>query len=268
MSRAQVIRTVKVRCPRCGAEIPLELTPNIIEEAKANPLGLAGVAYPHLDHVLIVYFDRNGEERGVRVFLTLQAPEKGLYEILLSKDDLKGLRNISGFRVESRKLNIRISSFTTATTAALKISGRDTIVEVDFQRDFSYQILRGWLEILLDVLENSYSSAPLDYVNTFRILDIMLEEKPFAYAKQVFWLVANGSTITIRPRLPEALLLKKYRPTLVYEKYSGAFISKVIEKNEMKVSEALGEDNPQVLFVNAEALLSLYRRGVLDLVIE
>lgn len=267
MSKVEIIRTVKLRCPRCGTEVSLQITPDIVEEALSNPLGLAGVAYPHGDHVLVAYFDRNGGERGVRVFSTLQTPDKGVFEVSLLGDELRGLRNISGFSVLSKKLNMKMS-FLSQSSTTLKVSGRDTVVEVDFRRDFGYQILRGWLEILLDVFENSYSTDPSDYINTIRIFDIMLEEKPFAYAKQVFWLVANASTITSKVRLPEAILLKKYRPTIIFEKYNGEFVSRVVDSNEIRVSEALGKDNPQILFSNAEALLSLYRRGVIDLVIE
>jgi len=268
MSEVSAVRIVKTRCPRCGEVFPVTLTTELLEEAKSNPLGLVGVALPHSDHVLVAYFDRNGAERGTRVFAALQAPEKGLYEVRVPLGDVKGLRNIAGFVIESRKLNLKLVYSTRSISTSIKVSAPDTCLEVDFQRDVSYSHVRAWLELLVDVLENSYSTLPLDYINTLRIFDVMVEEQPFTYAKQVFWLVANASTITIKPRLPESLLVKKYRPTILYEKYNGNFVSRVIESGGLKVSDILGSEAPQVLFSYAETVLSLYRRGVIDLVIE
>ncbi|MEZ0346695.1 MAG: hypothetical protein ABWK01_09105 [Infirmifilum sp.] len=268
MGTAQIIKVAKVTCPRCGSQFSIELTPEILAEVESNPLGLAGVALPHGDHVLVVYFDRNGGERGVRVFSLLQKQEKGFYEVKMERESLKGMRNISGFLIELRKLNLRLIYLQESTPITVRLSGRDIGLELTFQKDFSYQKVRGWLELLLDVFEGSYSASPSDYVNTLRILDVMLEENPFAYAKQVFWLVSNASTITIKSRLPESHLLKKYRPTILYEKYNGLFITRVVDSNGIKVSELLTETNPQILFSYSEAILSLYRRGVVDLVIE
>ncbi len=268
MIKAEIVRIAKIKCPRCGSEFPVNISTNVLEEAKVNPLGLAGVAVPHSDHVLVAYFDRNGDERGVRVFSILQAPEKGVFEVNIPEGDVKGLRNIAGFIIESRKLNLRLKYSARTTSTAIKVSALDTTLEVDFQRDISYHHVKAWLELLVDVFENSYSTLPADYVNAVRVFDIMVEEKPFTYAKQIFWLIANASTITIRPRLPESLLIKKYRPTILYEKYNGGFVSRAVDSVGLRVSEVLGTEMPQILYSYAETLLSLYRRGVIDLVIE
>jgi len=57
---------VSVRCPRCGGRVLVSVEPRVVEEARASPAGLAAVAVPHGDHALLVYFDADGRERGVR----------------------------------------------------------------------------------------------------------------------------------------------------------------------------------------------------------
>jgi len=67
-------RLARVKCPRCGGEVLVSVGPRVVEEAKASPTGLAVVAVPHGDHALLIHFDANGHERGVRVAILAQVP--------------------------------------------------------------------------------------------------------------------------------------------------------------------------------------------------
>ena len=262
------VRILKVRCPACGSEQAIQVTPEVLKEAEQNPLGLAGLAFPHGDHVLVVYLDRLGGERGARVFKLFQQPAaRGLVEVRVPPSELQGLRNIGGFWAELGRLGVRLSS--TASTSAVSLRARkgETTLELELNRDIGYQTARPWLEMLLEAFDTSYSSELRDYVNAVKALDLLLEEKPFEYARQVLWLLSNASVITIRLRMPEARLIRELRPTLLFERYDGGFVLKVLESSGSTVGELLSGVLPQVLFASAEAILALHRRGAIDLVV-
>ncbi|ABL77489.1 hypothetical protein [Thermofilum pendens] len=267
MSKLGVQRVFRARCPACSQVEVVEVNDKLLEEAQNNPLGLAGVAFQHETHVFIVYVDRNGGERGTRVFPLLQARGKGLYEVKVQPELLRGLRNIGGFTIESRRLNYRVTGYFEPPSSSIKVYKGETSLEVDFRRDVSYQTTKAWMELLAEALDSSYSYSPTDYVNAVRLLDVLIEEKPFEYIKQVFWLITNASNITVKVRPSEAMLLRKYRPSIIFEKYNGGFVNRVLEAPSVKVSDILGLENPQIMFSYVEALLSLQRRGVIDLVI-
>uniref|UniRef100_A0A7J3X568 Uncharacterized protein n=2 Tax=Thermofilum pendens TaxID=2269 RepID=A0A7J3X568_THEPE len=262
------IKVLKVRCPACDSEHIIQVTPEVLREADQNPLGLTGLAFPHGDHVLVVYVDRLGGERGTRVFRLFQQPAaRGFAEVRVPPSELQGLRNIGGFWVELGRLGVRVGTEPSASAVSLKAKKGATTLELDFNRDIGYQTARLWLEMLLDAFDTSYSSELRDYVNAVKALDLLLEEKPFEYARQVLWLLSNASTITIRLRMPEARLLREVRPSLFFERYDGGFVLKVLESSGSTVGELLSGALPQVLFSSAEAILALHRRGVIDLVV-
>jgi len=57
----------KVKCPRCGKDLEFPLTPDIIKQATEMRDGMARVAIPHEDHVLIIQVDRWGTVRNTVV---------------------------------------------------------------------------------------------------------------------------------------------------------------------------------------------------------
>ncbi|MEM0377586.1 MAG: hypothetical protein QXI90_07435, partial [Thermofilum sp.] len=262
------LKVLKVRCPQCGTEFTLDVTTAVLNEASQSPMGLAGVALPHGDHVLVVYVDSSGGERGLRVFKSFQMPAaRQMTEVLVPSDALKGLRNIGGFTIELGKLGLRLTS--PAGRAALLLKGRkgDTSIELELVRNLDYQAARPWLEMLLEVIDTSYSIEVADYVNSLRVLDVLLEERPFVYARQVLWLVANSSIVKTRLRMPEAQLVRTLKPSAIFERYGGGFVSRVLESGEARLRELLTAESPQLLLSSAEAILALYRRGAVDLVV-
>ena len=263
------MRVLKVRCPSCGDTFTLEVRPELLAEAAASPIGLAGLAVPHGDHVMVVYVDSSGGERGVRVFKSLLVGVgKGLADLTVPPTLLAGLRNIGGFVAELGKLGIRLRASSGAAAVTLRARKGGTSLELEFTSDVSYQAAKPWLELFLDVVDTSYSNEPLDYVNAVRVLDLLLEEKPFTYARQILWLLTNSSTITVRMRAPEMRLVRELRPSLLFERYNGNFIARVLESGGLRLSDLLASENPQLLLSSAEAVLALYRRGVVDLVVE
>jgi truncated hemoglobin YjbI len=268
MSKQGMVRVFKIRCPACNIVETVEVNDKILIDAQSNPLGLAGVAFPHDNHVLIVYIDRNGEERGTRVFSLLQPVAKGFYQVKVPDEWLRGLRNIAGFTVESKRINYRISGYLRQPSSSIKVYKGETTLEVDFARDISYQQARSWLELLAEALDTSFSFNQADYVNAIRLLDVLIEEKPFEYIKQVFWLITNASNITVKVHEREAMLARKYRPMILFDKHNGGFINRVMEVSNTKVSQLLGLENPQIIYSYIEALLSLQRRKIIDLVVE
>uniref|UniRef100_A0A7C3SLH1 Uncharacterized protein n=1 Tax=Thermofilum pendens TaxID=2269 RepID=A0A7C3SLH1_THEPE len=262
------VKVLKARCPVCGREHAIQVTHEILREAEQNPLGLAGLAFPHEDHVLVVYLDRLGGERGTRAFRLLEQPvARGFTEVRVPPTELQGLRNIEGFWVELGRLGVRVSSESSVSAISLKARRGETTLELNLSRDIGYQTAKPWLELLLEAFDTSYSSELRDYVNAVKALDLLLEEKPFEYARQVLWLLSNASTIAIRLRIPEVHLLKEIRPSLFFERYDGDFVLKVLESGGSTVGKLLSGVLPQVLFSSAETILSLHRRGVIDLVI-
>jgi hypothetical protein len=268
MSKLGVVRAFKIKCPSCNSIETVEVDEKVLYEAQSNPLGLAGIAFSHEDHVLIVYIDRNGGERGTRIFPLLQPTAKGFYQATVPTEWLRGLRNISGFTVESRRINYRITGYLKPSTSSIKVRKGETSLEIDFTRDISYHSAKSWMELLVEALDSSFSTNQADYINAIRLLDVLVEEQPFEYVKQVFWLITNASNISVKVRERESLLARKYRPMIIYEKYDGGFINKVLEASRIKVSQLVGLENPQVIYSYIEALLSLQRRRVIDLVIE
>lgn len=262
------LRILRVRCPQCGAEFTLDVTAALLSEAAQSPMGLAGVALPHGDHVLVVYVDSSGGERGARVFRSFQlTATKQMSEVLVPSEALRGLRNIGGFTVELGKLGVKLVH--TAGRATLLVRGKrgDTSIELELVRSLDYQAVKPWLEMLVEVVDTSYSVETADYVNSLKVLDLLLEERPFVYARQVLWLIANSSIIKTRLRMPEAQLVKMLKPSTIFERYGGGFVARVLDSGEARLRELLMTESPQLLLSSAEAVLSLYRRGIIDLVV-
>lgn len=263
------INLLKIRCPRCGRESVVQVDEKILEEARSNPLGLAGVVETHDDHAIVVYIDRNGNERGIRIYSLLKkGVTKPYSEFAIPSQELEKMRNISGFIIYLKKLSIVIKGYTDSIRESYKAVKDNTVLEIDFKEDLPYKTIKHWTQLVVEAMNTSYSDNPKDYLNAIKILDVMLEERPFIYASKVFWLVTNASILTMKTKLPEKLLLKKYRPSIIYEMYEAPFINQVIELPQERVDVLIDTGNPQIMFSRAEALLSLYRRGIIDLVME
>jgi len=56
----------KVKCPKCGREILVDINENVLKEARESPSGVTALTFPHSDHMTIVYIDINGDIRGVQ----------------------------------------------------------------------------------------------------------------------------------------------------------------------------------------------------------
>lgn len=72
---ARAVRALKLKCPQCGRESAIQVGEDTLAAAAASQTGLVGVADYHGDHVLVVYVDSEGRDRGVRVFRALQRGE-------------------------------------------------------------------------------------------------------------------------------------------------------------------------------------------------
>jgi len=66
----------RVRCPRCGRDLEFPLTPDVIRQAREAPDGLARVALPHDNHVLVVQIDQFGVVRNKAASLLVQRAEE------------------------------------------------------------------------------------------------------------------------------------------------------------------------------------------------
>lgn len=263
------LNILKVKCPKCGRESIIQVDETIIEEARSNPLGMAGVVEIHGDHALIIYIDRNGNERGMRIYSLLKKDVTKHYtEFTISPKELEKMRNVAGFILHLKKLGIMIKGYTGPMHDSYKAAKENAVLEIDFKEDIPYKTIKHWTQMVVEAINTSYSDNPKDYLNAIKILDVMLEERPFIYANKVFWLVTNASTLTMKTKLPEKLLLKNYRPSIIYERYEVPFINHIIELPQEKVDVLINTENPQIMFSRAEAVLSLYRRGIIDVVIE
>ena len=263
------VNIIRTKCPKCRRESIVSVDESLLQEALQNPLGMVGVVEIHGDHALVIYIDRNGHERGKRIYPLLKTAERGPYtEYKISADELARLKNISGFALDLKRLHILIKGYVQDLKDSYKISSENAVLEIDFNEELSYKVIKHWTKLVFDAINTSYSDNPNDYLNAIKILDVVLDEQPFIYANKVFWLITNASTLTMRSRLPEKMLLQKYRPSIIYERYEQQFINHVVSLPQEKVYNLLSGDNPQIMFARAEALLSLYRRGVIDLVVE
>ncbi len=63
---ASPLKLIRVKCPKCGSEVLVNISREVLEEARSSPTGLSAAAIPHGGHVLLVYVDANGHERGTR----------------------------------------------------------------------------------------------------------------------------------------------------------------------------------------------------------
>jgi len=66
----------KVVCPYCGRELEFPLTPDVIKQAFESKDGLARVALPHENHVLIIQVDRWGTIRNRTVSFMVESAEE------------------------------------------------------------------------------------------------------------------------------------------------------------------------------------------------
>lgn len=261
-------KVLKTRCPRCGRDIVVEVNERILMEARNNPLGMAGIVEMHGDHAAVVYVDRNGNERGVRVYPVLAKGAEEYTVFTLPSASLENFYNIGGFSLTLKKLRMMIRAGLQEEGVTLRASKGEAVLELDFKRDFSWSTVKRFTWILVDAVSTSYSENPNDYLNAVKLLDVVLREPQFFYSKDVFWLVTNASTITMKTRLPEAMLFRKYRPSMLFERYDTRFLLRVAETPSEPVSKLLRSDNPHVVYSRADALLAMYKRGIIDLVVE
>ncbi len=263
--RLALRRVLKTRCPRCGKDIVVEIGDEILREARENPLGMAGIVEMHGDHAAVVYIDRNGNERGVRVYSVLAKGGEEYTVFTLPPASLRGFSNIAGFALTLRKLRMKIQADLSEEGVMLHAVRGDAVLDLDFRRDFSWNTVKRLAGVLVDTIDSSYSENPNDYLSAIKILDVILKEPNFLYSKQVFWLVTNASTLSVRTRLPEAMLFRKYRPSMLFERYDAHFLLSVAETPRESVAKLLKSDNPYTVYSRADALLAMYKRGIIDI---
>ncbi len=263
--RLALRRVIKTRCPRCGRDIVVNIGPDILEEARRNPLGMAGVVELHGDHAAVVYIDRNGNERGVRVYSVLARGAEEYTVFTLPPAALEGFTNISGFSLTLKKLKMKIQAMLGEEGVFLHAVKGDAELMLDFKKDFEWGVVKRLAGVLVDTIDTSYSENPNDYLNAIRILDVILKEPNFLYSQEVFWLVTNASTLMVTTRLPEAMLFKKYRPSMLFERYDAHFLAEVADIPRENVAKLLKVGNPYAVYSRADALLAMYKRGIVDI---
>lgn len=100
----------KIKCPRCGGNLTIEITEKALREAENSPSGMTAITIPHGDHQVIVYIDRNAGIRGtnwaviptkpvINMFKEIPIPVENAPDIrALSRDELRFFALCDGVR--------------------------------------------------------------------------------------------------------------------------------------------------------------------------
>ena len=144
MGGKNMYREARIKCTKCLEEVRIPITEEVMERAKASPSGITSVAVDHGNHVVLVYLDSEGKERGTEI----------MDAMVEEKPSRAGLRQIP---IPQKAGDLpRVSALTEEEWRILTLSdGNRTIEEIAFMmkaRRIQVKILverllnRGYLE--------------------------------------------------------------------------------------------------------------------------
>lgn len=251
---ARAVRLLKLSCPQCGRESVIQVGDDALVAAASSPTGLVGVADYHGDHVLVVYVDGEGRDRGVRVFRTLQRGEV----IRVTPTYLSFMTNLSGFRVLSEGWSVEC--FAGTPKALLRVQGGRGALEMEM-KDLSKAVQAiAWGESLLSSVAKVVHPDPSGLLLSILLMDASIPYPPSPFATRMFEIALKARRMVVKVDPGAAELLRTYISRISW--LSPRTIDFALSVNGWRLVDAVIAPDPLTMRERLSALISLERRGV------
>ncbi|RLF04908.1 MAG: hypothetical protein DRK00_05680 [Thermoprotei archaeon] len=253
----RALRVLRVTCPACGELCEVHLDEETLAAARSSPTGLAGVADFHGDHILVLYIDAEGRDRGVRVYRALQRWEV----IRVNPSFLSYMSEIRGFRVSAGSV---VECFQDSPRALIRVSGGDVELEAALRSFERAGPAVAWMEEFLEGLRRGARAADLGtLLLSMLILDSCLALKPLWGAARAFEAVLKSRRLVVRVDRSAAELFKVYADRIRWL-YAGA-LDAVLEMDGWRLIDALAARDAITARERLFSVLALERRGIVRL---
>jgi len=250
----RAVRVLKLRCPECGREAAIQVGEDTLAAAAASPAGLVGVADYHGDHVLVVYVDGEGRDRGVRVFRTLQRGEA----LRVNPSFLSYTGLVAGFRVSSGGWSVEC--FAGSPRALLRVLRNEQALDLEL-RSFEYAArVVEWGGGLLGALERAGLPDLGGLLLSILLLDANATNPPSPFATRLFEIALKARRLTVRVDPSAAELLREYASRV--PGLSPRLVDFALSVNGWRLIDAVAGPDPLTIRERLQALMSLERRGV------
>ncbi|RLE88178.1 MAG: hypothetical protein DRJ67_02845 [Thermoprotei archaeon] len=254
---ARAVRVLRVTCPACGEVCEVQLDEETLAAARSSPTGLAGVADFHGDHILVLYIDADGRDRGVRVYRALQRWEV----IRVNPSFLSYMSEIRGFRVSAGSV---VECFQDSPRAFIKVVGKGVELEAALRSFEHASHAVAWMEEFLEGLRRGAGDADLGtLLLSILVLDSCLPLKPLWGAARAFEAALRSRRLVIRVDEAAAELFRLYAERITWL-YAGA-LDAVLRMDGWRLIDALVARDAITVRERLFSILALERRGVVRL---
>jgi len=262
---------ITVKCPKCGRVDEITLTSKIMSRASESALGLATIMELHVDHAIMVYVDKRGYVKTVRVYPlshTIIEEKKNVIHIPISY--LEKLERIDGFRVYIAQADITIEGFkeeVPSTKILLRGYEGETYVDLLPKEYEKPELKVSWLKALSKAFASVGKRIPIACVwRSIATLDAVLDREAPLYANSVFEVLLLSRSLRIEVNEEEFNLFKSYADSYLSGYPPQVTLGEVLKHRRNTVSELLEGKDPYTVYEYIELLLGLRRRGVVSLV--
>lgn len=254
---ARALRILRVRCPACGEECEVRLDEETLAAAGSSPTGLAGVADFHGDHILVLYVDAEGRERGARVYRAMRRWEV----VRVNPAFLSYMREMEGFKVSAGSV---VECFQDSPRAVVRVSRGGVEMEAALRSLERAGSAVSWMEEFLKGLERGLESADLETVLlSVLVLDSCLALEPLWGAARMFEAILASRRLSIRVDRGAAALFRLYADRLGWLR--AGVLDSVLSMDGWRLVEALAARDALTVRERMFSILALERRGVVRL---
>lgn len=251
---ARAVRALKLKCPQCGADSRVEIREDVLATAASSPTGLVGVADYHGDHVLVVYVDSEGRDRGVRVFRALLRGET----IRVNTAFLSHMNSIAGFRVSSGGWSVEC--FAGNPRALLRVFRDELMLDLEL-KDFGLASkAMEWSGQFLAALQRVGQPDPGGLLLSVLLLDAYMPEQPSLFSRRTFEIVMKSGRLIVRTDRSAAELFRESASRVPW--LSPRFVDFAVSVNGLRLVDAVLGSDPLTIQRRLVMLMSLERRGV------
>jgi hypothetical protein len=254
---ARAVRVLKLKCPECGRETAIQVGEDTLVAAAASPTGLVGVADYHGDHVLVVYVDGEGRERGVRAFRTLQRGEV----LRVNPSFLSYTSLVAGFRASSGGWSVEC--FAGSPRALLRVLRGEHALDLELKSFEHAARVVEWGGALLEAVGRAGQPDLGGLLLSLLLFDAYAASQPSPFAARMFGIALKARRLTVRVDPGAAELLREYAARV--PGLSPRLVDFAIGVNGWRLIDAIAGPDPLTIRERLQALLSLERRGVVGL---
>ena len=260
----EAVRILRVSCPICKKVVRLTIDNKVLELARNSPIGLTGVADVHKDHVMVVYVDSNGNERGVRAYRALLRDAETGRRITIPPKYLEPFQNINGFRVILGRRGVIVECFKKAEDVFVKTEYKDLALEITPRVFDNFEYALKWMKSFLYGLYSAINVIRFEtLMRGLQVLDASLFSKPLLIATKVYEIIFSSKSLNILVDKRSLELFEKYMDRMPWF-FTGSR-GYILRSHGKVLYEVLWSTDPLSIREKAECVVELVKRGVIEL---